>query len=107
MFSGKFLRKFGLAILIGADTAALGWSFYLGKTIPPPDDRWAWVWFFFTLALTILVIVAEIVSVILTGKTLSTNYKYLAQKYGWKAHLFLTLFFTSLGGLFLHLIVTW
>lgn len=100
----KITRKAGLVGLIVFDAAALGWSYYLGKTLPADAAKWAWSWFYFTLALTVLVIVAEIVSVVVTGKTLSTNFKYLAQNYGWKAYLFLGLFFTALGFLFVHLV---
>jgi len=104
---GRFWRRFGLIWLIVFDTGGIAWSFYLGKTLPIADAKWAWAWFWFMIGLTVTVVVGEILSVIFTGRTLSNNYKYMAQKYGWKAWVLFTLFFGALAGLALHLAVIW
>jgi len=95
----KLIRKIGLVALIAFDICALAWSFYWAlKT----GEKFIWSTFYFTVGLNVIVIGAEIASVVLTGKTVSTNFKYWAQQYGWKAYVWLALFYGALIGLLVH-----
>lgn len=98
----KILRKIGLVGLLVFDLGGIAWSFWMAKTMDAADAKWAWSMFWFMIALTVVVVVGEILSVIFTGKTLSTNMKYMLQRYTWKAWVLMTFFFGAIAWLFFH-----
>lgn len=101
--TGKWIRKIGLVAMIAFDVGAMWWAYWEANIT---GAIWPWIWFWFIVALNVVVIAGEILAVVLTGKTLSTNFKYWAQKRGWKAYVFLGFFIMAILSLAVHLIPT-
>ena len=105
--TGQWIRKGGLIGLIVSDIAAMGWSFYLAKTLPEVDAGMAWSAFQFLAIVTAGVVISEIISVVLWKKTVSTKIKHLTQNYGWKGWLLQGLMYLCFIFLAVHWVWIW
>ena len=96
----KLIRKAGLVGLIVFDIGALitAWVEWQKTDLNGP-----FYWFWALVAINVVIIVSEIISAVITGKTISTNFKYWAQDRGWKAYLFLGFFIAAILSLLIHL----
>lgn len=89
----SLIRKVALIVLIVADLLMLSAFLYFGM----------WMWFWPFLAINLVIIAGEIVSVIKTGKTMSTQYKYWIERNPVFAYFALIMMAVAFAALIVHL----
>ena len=95
--SGSFIRRVALVMMIIFDIAMMA-LFVIGGM---------WYWFTAFLVINLTIGIAEVVSVVATGHTISTRFKHWVRKRPWVGYAALACMTLAFLSLIVHLGVSW